>query len=102
MNDQTSLQEQLHKTAALADKNGLYDAADWVRRHLLNRPLKYYKSAGLGVVGTTIGHEDGPYTLLQGHTRQYSWIRTSDLHATRGAAEAGSVATFAEQTHGQK
>lgn len=96
MNDQTSLREQLYKTADLADRNGLYDAADWVRTYLMNRPCKYYKSARLGVVGASIGHEDGEYTLLQGHTRQYSWIRTSDLHSTRGAAEEGPVATFAE------
>jgi hypothetical protein len=100
MNDQTSTRGQLYRAADLADKNGLYDAADWIRNNLQARPLRYYKSENLGVVGATTEHQDGNYTLLRGHTRQYSWIRTSDLHETRAAAEAAPVAVFAEMVDG--
>lgn len=97
MNDQTSTREQLYKAADLADRNGLYDAADWIRNSLQSHPMKYYKSEWIGVVGATIDHVDGDFTLLRGHTRNYSWILTKDLHETREAASAGPVATFAEQ-----
>lgn len=98
MNDQSSTTAQLRKVADLADRNGHYDAADWLRNNLRARPLKFYKHEALGIVGTRTHHEDGEYTLLQGHTLKYSWIRTADLHDTREAAEAGAVATFAEMT----
>ena len=97
MNAQVSTQDQLRSIAALADQNGLYDAADWIRETSKSKTLKYYKSEWLGVVGATTAHEDEGYTLLLGHSRQFSWIRTQDLHATREAAEAAPVAVFAEQ-----
>lgn len=63
--------------------------------------FKYYKHAGLGVVGASLAHEEGEHTMLLGHTRNYSWIRTADLYNTREEAEAAPVATFAEQSDGQ-
>jgi hypothetical protein len=98
MNDQTSTQEQLYRTADLADKNGMYDAADWIRNSLRSRPLRFYKTSEFGVVGATVDHQDGEYTMLRGHTRKLSWIQTSDLHETREGAEAAPIAVFAEQT----
>lgn len=96
MNAQTSVQDQLRSVAALADQNGLYDAADWIRQAMKSRPLRYYRSEWLGVVGAITAQEDEGYTLLLGHARRFEWIRTQDLHTTREAAAAGPIATFAE------
>ena len=98
MNFQTSTQNQLHLAVILADKNGLYDAADWIRQAMKTLPLRYYRSEWLGVVSAVTAHEDEGYTLLLGHARHCAWIRTQDLHTTRAAAEAGPIATFAEQS----
>lgn len=85
--DQRSLTDQLLALYALANRNGLYDAADYVRQHMaINRELTRRPSVVLDGREIAVGTGDAvqaAYRLLSGECERQLLLSNTNLLADR-------------------